>query len=150
MSFLKKITEKLFGKPLLVQSPFFGEMIDAESYFECEKYFKPIAREVEIGLEKTLAGGEDRQVDFFNWLENNYDAVIEKISQPIEEKIIEWIPDYRIKDFKKEFKLEYLFIPKCDSAIFDWQISFWAENELQHWCSLEMNGLEVKFILIDG
>ena len=150
MHILRKMKEKIFGKTIIVQDSFFGKLVDVGSYYECKKYFKSIAKEVEIGLEKTIEEKKEEQIKFFQWLENNYDLIIEKISPIIENEIIEWFPDYRIKNFKKEFILEYFFIPKCDSEIFEWQISFWAENELQHWCTLEMKGLEVKSILIDG
>lgn len=150
MNILKKIKYLFFGETIKVQNPFFGEMVDAGSYYECKKYFQPIDKEVEIGLEKTTKELEKKQIIFFNWLENNYDFIIEKISSPIENKIIEWLPNYQIQNFKKEFELEYFFIPICNSEIFDWQISFWVGDELQHWCTLEMKGSEVKSILIDG
>lgn len=149
-SILKKIGEFLFGKIILVQDSFFGEMADVGSYYECRKSFKPTGKIVEIGLEKKDLKPDEKQINFFKWIEDNYDFIIQKIGPSIEAKVAEWIPNYQIQNFKKEFILEYLYIPKCDKEIFDWQISFYADNELQHWCSLDMKGMEVKDILIDG
>lgn len=149
-SILSKIGEFIFGKIIKVQNDFFGEMTDAGDYYECRKVFKPTGKVIEIGLEKKGQEPDKKQKMFFTWIEDNYDLLIKKVSPTIEEQIRKWIPNYRIQDFRKEFMLEYLYIPKCDEEIFDWQISFYADNELQHWCSLDMKGLDVKHLLIDG
>ena len=133
-----------------ISNDFFGEMIDAGNYYECRKLFRPIGKVVEIGLEKKEQGPDEKQKKFFNWIENNYDLLIEKVSPSIERRVQDWLSNYEVKDFQSEYTLEYLYIPRCDEGVFDWQISFYVENELQHWCSLEMRGLEVIEILIDG
>jgi len=149
-NFLKKIRELLFGKTIIIKDDFFGDMTDAGDYYECRRVFKPTGKIVEIGLEKKNTNSNEKQIIFFTWLENNYDLLIEKISPSIEKEVAEWIPNYQIRNFKKEFILEYLYIPKCDDEIFEWEISFYADNELQHWCSLNIRGTEVKNIMIDG
>ena len=147
---LQKIGEFFFGETIVVQHSFFGEIIDVGDYYECRKLFKPIGKVVDIGLEKKAIVSDEKQINFFNWIEDNYELIIRRISPFIEKSVAECITNYRIKDFKKEFILEYLYIPKCDEALFNWRICFYADNELQHSCSLEMKGLIVKHLLIDG
>ena len=135
---LSRIGEFLFGKTIIIKNPFFGEMTDAGDYYECRRFFKPMGKVVEIGLAKKEKEPDKKQINFFNWIEENYDVIIQKISTPLEKQITKWIPNYKIQNFKKEFILEYLFIPKCETELVEWQISFYAENELQHHCFLEM------------
>ncbi|MFT4759944.1 MAG: hypothetical protein ACI9XO_000292 [Paraglaciecola sp.] len=49
-----------------------------------------------------------------------------------------------------EFILKHLLIPSCEQAAFEWEISFFANNEIQHWCHFTMKGLKVKSLHIDG
>lgn len=147
---LQKIIEFIFGKTIIMQNDFFGEMADAGGSYECRRIFKPTGKVVEIGLEKKETTPDEKQVNFFIWLEDNYELVIQKVSPTLKKEIIKFLPKYHIKNFKEEFILEYLYIPKCDTEVFDWRISFYADNDLQHSCALEMKGLEVKSIHIDG
>jgi hypothetical protein len=41
MSFLTRLFEFIFGKTIKVQDSFFGEMLDADSYYECRRPFEP-------------------------------------------------------------------------------------------------------------
>jgi hypothetical protein len=150
MEFLKKITEFVFGKQIIVEHSFFGKMIDAGDYYECRRMFRPTGTMVEIGLSKTAIEGDKKQVEFFHWLEDNFDLVIEKITPTLLTKLNTWIPNFRIYDFKKEFILEYLRIPSCEQTVFEWEISFYANNEIQHSCHFTMEGLSVKNLHIDG
>ncbi len=150
VSILSKIEELIFGKLVRIKDGFFGEMIDTGEYYECKRIFQPTAKVVEIGLEKKRSGTDEKQENFFNWIENNYDLIIKKVSPSIEKQIQNWILNYEIKNFREEYTLEYLYIPKCDEKIIDWKISFYGEKELKHWCSLDMRGLEVRGILIEG
>lgn len=149
-SILKRIGEFFWGETIIVTCDFFGEMVDAVDYYECKKMFKPTKKIVELGLEKVEPEFKEKQIDFFRWLEDNYELIIKSVSPSIEKRIVKRIPNYRIQNFKKEFILEYFYIPKCDDKTFDWNITFYADNELQHWCSLDMVGTKVKQILIDG
>lgn len=150
MSIFNKIIEFFFGKPKIVEHTFFGEMTDIDTYFECRRIFEPTNKMVEIGLEKKDPHEDDKQVMFFHWIEENYGLIIEKITPKLEERIAKRIPGYQIENFKVEFELEYIWIPNCEVKIPEWQISFYANNELQHSCSIEMKGLEAKNIMIDG
>lgn len=144
-----KILFFFLGKPPKVKHTFFGNVIDAGSYFECRRLFEPTNSIVEIGLEKTKNGKDTKQINFFKWIEANFDLIIEEIQPFLTTKILEWIPDFEIKNFKSEFKLDYLFIPSCERDVFGWKIMFYADNELQHACEIEMFGMEVRKIDIE-
>lgn len=150
LNLFRKGIDFIFGKTVKIQHTFFGEMTDVGSYYECRRIFKGNKKIVEIGLAKKEEIIDNRQINFFKWIEENYEKIIVEISPAIEGEVSGFIPNYRIQNFKKEFNLEYLFIPKCDEDIFDWQISFYANNELQHTCSIDMRGTRVKQISIEG
>ena len=150
MSLFKKITDFLFGKTIVINDPFFGEMTDAGSYYECKKLFKPTGKIVEIGLEKKDTPPDDLQINFFYWIENNYETIIENIKPKLQNELANWPAEININNFDQEFRLEYLYIPKCDKEVFDWKITFYGEKELHHWCTLEMHGFQVISLLIDG
>ncbi|MEM9837389.1 MAG: hypothetical protein AAF828_12850 [Bacteroidota bacterium] len=147
---IDKFLEFLFGKPTIVSDPFFGEMVDAGDYYECERLFTPIGDTVEIFLTKKENGPDEKQINFFLRLEENYDLFIQRISPSMEEAIQEWIPKFRIQNFKQEFSFKSLSIPKCDESVSKWELSFYARNDLRHYCELTMEGMEVKAIHIDG
>ena len=85
---------------------------------------------------RNVQGPDEKQITFFDWLETNYDFFIKKISPAIEKIVAKWIKYYQIQDFKQEFMLEYIYIPRCEKAPFEWVIVFYAKNELQHTCTL--------------
>lgn len=150
MNFIEKIGAFLFGKTIKVNDPFFGVMIDADTHYECRRFFGPTNKVVEIGLEKKGIESDQNQRDFFGWIEENFDLIVENISPLVEAEIVESISDFRIRNFNTEFILEYLYIPKCEVDIFEWEIVFYADNELQHSCTIDMYGLEGYKVLIDG
>lgn len=147
---LSKIIEFFFGKPEIIQDPFFGQMVEAGDYYECKRHFRPTNADVELGVTKRSDGDTAPQKAFFNWLEDNYDTILETIKPPLLERINGWLPDYQYQDFKEEFVLEYFFIPDGEQEEGKWEVTFFANNELQHWCNIEMKGLKVQQILIDG
>lgn len=146
--FVKVITF-LFGKPKIEISPYFGKMVDAGDYYECLKAFKHCSKVLDIGLAKTEEKFLKDQIDFYNWIEDNYDELIIKMAIPLENSIQELIPDFKIYSFKEEFIIDYLYIPKCDRLEYEWKISFYANNDLQHGCLIELIGEEVINISIE-
>lgn len=147
---LSKILEFFFGKPEIIQDPFFGQMVEAGDYYECRRHFRPTNKEVELGVTKRPDGDLIPQQTFFKWLEDNYDDIIDSIKPPLLVEIRKWMPDYQYADFKTEFVLEYFFLPAGEAPDQKWEVTFFAQNDLQHWCSLEMKGMEVRQITIDG
>lgn len=147
---LSKIIEFFFGKPEIIQDAFFGQMVEAGDYYECKRFFRPTQQEVELGVTKRADHDLLPQQAFFIWLEDHYEQIVEHIKPPLQEKIRAWMPDYQYQNFQEEFELEYFFIPAGEGPDQEWELTFFAKNELQHWCSIKMKGMAVQHILIDG
>lgn len=109
-TFLQKLSDFIFGKTITIQHPFFGELVDTGEDYEGQILFRPTEKSIGIRLEKTTHEIEEKQVAFFKVLEADYDKLIELISPAITLAVADWIPGYRISDFKKEFILENIEI----------------------------------------
>lgn len=148
----------IFGKPILMQSLFFGQMRfiknkrkPSKTYFECKRYFKPKNDTIDICIIGNMEGPTQRQIDFFESIENNYSKISGSITTSIEKEFRNWKEDFKIIDFKKEFKPVYLSIPECEVAQpIIWEIAFETNHDKNHTFTLTMDGFITTAILIDG
>ncbi|GEM_PF-7083508 len=150
MGFWKKISDFLFGELIIIQDDVFGEMIDMGAAFECQKLFLATGKEIVLHIEKVDGHVSEKQKNFVSSLDKNYDQFILKIKPILEKKIKEWIANFHIQNFKNEFILEFLSLPKMEDELFEWEIAFYADNDLQHSCLLTIKGNQVININIDG
>ena len=151
------IFDFIFGKTIKIDDEFFGKMIFSEfkknpekNYFECRRHFKSTDEIIEIGIEGNVTGPTEVQKDFFRKIESDYDKIISSIKPMIENEFRNWKEDFKITDFKKEFKAVYLFLPRCEKEPKVWEIAFESEHDLNHTFTLTMNDLSATEILIDG
>ena len=151
------IFDFLFGKNIIIDNEFFGEMTFLEnkkeplkSYFECRRHFKPTNNSIEIGIEVNETGPTKLQKDFFRKIESDYDKIISSIRPLVENEFQNWKEDFKIIDFRKEFKAVYLFLPRCKNEPIPWEITFETEHDLNHVITITMCDLKATEILIDG
>ncbi|MEM1120453.1 MAG: hypothetical protein AAGJ18_08370 [Bacteroidota bacterium] len=150
MSFWRKLSKFIFGEIPSIEDDFFGIMLECGSYYECQKLFRPTEKVIVLHVDNVNGGVSDRQKEFFLNLEENYDQLVSDISPAIEKRVSEWIKGFKIKDFKSEFTLEFITIPKLENDAIKWNIAFYANNDLQHSCSIDMEDGKVTHIQIDG
>nr|GFD23355.1 hypothetical protein [Tanacetum cinerariifolium] len=110
-----------FGQPVKIDDVFFGEMTFIEisnhpekSYFECQRYFKPIDGLIELGVTGKLSGPMQCQKDFFAQLERDYQLIVAAVIPVMEEEFRNWKPEFKIGNFEQELKPIWLSIPACD------------------------------------
>ncbi len=151
------ILDFIFGKTIKIDDEFFGKMIFLEdkreplkSYFECKRHFKPTDDIIEIGITGDVSGPTKIQIDFFLKIESDYDKIASSIKPMIENEFRNWNEDFKIADFKNEFKAVYLFLSRCEKEPIVWEIAFESEHNLNHTFTLTMNDLHATEILIDG
>lgn len=162
LSGINKTTEMgifdfIFGKTIKIDDPFFGKMIFLDdkkephkSYFECRRNFKPSDNEIEIGIKGNINGSTELQKEFFKQIESDYDEIISSIKPMIENEFQNWKEDFKIVDFRTEFKAVYLFLPRCEKETKIWEIAFETEHDLNHTVTITMKGFIATEILIDG
>jgi len=151
------IFDFVFGKTIKINDEFFGNMIFSElkknpekNYFECRRHFKPTDEIIEIGIEGNVTGPTELQKGFFKKIESDYEKVISSIKPMIEHEFQNWKEDFKIIDFRKEFKAVYLFLPRCENDLKVWKIAFESEHDLNHTITMTMSDFNATEILIDG
>jgi len=147
----------LFGKRPKLSDAFFGEMTfievpndPASSYFECERYFKPIDGLIELGVTGQLSGPMQRQKYFFTQLENDYQLIIAAVIPVIESEFQQWKPNFKLGNFEQEFKPVWLEIPTCDQRPVEWEIFFETVHDLNHHICVTMQDYRPLHVLMDG
>ena len=151
------ILDFIFGKTIKINDSFFGEMRYFEfknepekNYFECKRHFKPIDKEIEIGIEGNVNGPTEKQKVFFEQIESDYEKIISTIKPMIENEFQNWKKDFKISDFRNEFKAVYLYLPRCEDEMKVWEIGFETEHDSNHTILMTMNDLKATEILVDG
>ena len=146
----------LFKKPTKIQDDFFGELrfIDfrdsAKNYFEGKGFFAPTQGETEFLIQANIEGPTTAQKEFYNDLQNNFEHYIEKIKPLIEDEFRNWKEDFEIKDFKKEFTLVCLTIPRLEIRPLIWDMAFTTIHDKNHHVTIDFIDSEPNGILIDG
>lgn len=120
----------LFAKPQSIDHPFFGKLLFLEikkkpenSAFEGSRHFRPTDKEIEFHLEGQMPGPTDRQIKFFQDLEDDWDSILHKVKPMIEEEFQNWKPDFKIADFKAEFVPTFLNIPTLEKKNYEWELT---------------------------
>lgn len=147
--FLKKTTK--------LDNDFFGKIEFYEdwrnslkSYFRCKRSFDHYDQLVEIAVEADLNGPSQKQIAFFKGIEDNYSAIVEKISSLIDDEFRQWENSPKIEDFRAEFAPVYIQIPKCENKPIIWEIDFESYLDKNHIITLVMSDFNAQNILIDG
>jgi hypothetical protein len=145
-SFLKK-------KPP-IHDPFFGDLryhvVNDCAWFEGQKWFAPLEKEVGLLVDADAAGPTETQRNFYFTLEHDYFELVDKIKPVLEEEFRNWKEDFVIQDFSKEFTLDHLRVPKQDITPLKWEMVFTSFHDLNHFFTIEFEGMEPKGIIIDG
>jgi hypothetical protein len=147
----------LFGKTVKIGDAFFGEMVfieipnnPVESYFECERYFKPSGAKIGLGVTGSVSGPTQWQKNFFTQIEKDYPFLLAKFIPVIEARVGAWLTAPVIQDFEAEFEPTYFSIPACDQQPVAWEITFDTVHDVNHMVTVGMLGYEPHYVRIDG
>lgn len=141
----------MLGTPDSIEHPFFGTMVDADEYYECQRYFTPIKDSLKLAVYKSDGDSFTKQIEFFHWLENNFEELFLRLSPTFTEILQSCRLSPDPSKYRNDFVLEYAQIPPGSySDKIEWQIVFYENNQLHHWCTLEMKGYKVIEYTVDG
>ena len=146
----------IFKKPVAIQNDFFGNLrfrkmkAEGKSYFEGKGIFKPTGKEIEYFITANEDGPDQKQKEFYNWIQENYSDLVIKFKPLIEDEFRNWKEDFTIKNFDSEFQLVALTIPNQDMKPLKWDLSFDTEHDENHQFTVEFSGVEPQAVLIDG
>ncbi|SHH85628.1 hypothetical protein SAMN04488109_5610 [Chryseolinea serpens] len=146
----------LFKKTPTIRDDFFGTLTFinfkdvTKNYFEGKGKFEPTGEIIEYLIDGDLSGLTNDQKTFYNKIQNSYDEIISKITPLIEDEFKNWKEDFQINDFKKEFSLVAVAIPRLPSELIVWNISFDTIHDENHQITVEFKDFEPESISFDG
>jgi hypothetical protein len=146
----------LFKKPQTIQDDCFGTLTfmsfkdTSKNYFEGKGKFKPTGDEIEYFIDGEFSGPTAEQRNFYNKVQDSYGEIISKIIPLIEDEFKNWKDDFKIKDFKKEFKLVAVTIPRLNSGPANWDMSFETIHDDNHQITIDFKDFDPEGVLIDG
>jgi hypothetical protein len=148
----------LFGssKKILIQDPVFGTLKYMQSkdpekgYFTGKVLFSPTGSEADLLIEADPAGPTESQREFYQNLQSNFDAYAEKMKPLIEDEFRNWKPDFAIRDFRNEFTLSCVSLPRPVSGPIRWELAFNTIHDRNHTVTIDFQDDEPRGILIDG
>jgi len=86
----------IFKKPIIIEDDFFGKlrfmkMKDPEkSYLEGKGLFKPTGKEIGYIIKGKESGPEQKQKEFYKWIQENYRELTTKLSPLVEDEFGNW------------------------------------------------------------
>jgi hypothetical protein len=146
----------VFKKPQVIKDDFFGALTymtfkdPAKNFFEGKGMFKPTSAEIEYFIEADVSGSTNDQRHFYDNVQASYDDIISKIIPLIEDEFKNWKEDFKIENFKKEFKLVAMTIPRLNKNTTIWDMSFETIHDDNHRVTVELKDFEPDGIMIDG
>ncbi len=106
--------------------------------------FKPTNTEIDIFLFSDKDGYDPKQKLFFEKIEKGYQDIIEKSVPKIEELLQKRKRKMIIQDFKKEFTLFAISIPRIPNK--NWTLSFTSEKHALGRITIHFNDMDVVSI----
>jgi hypothetical protein len=146
----------LFNKPQTIKDDFFGTLThmtfkdSTNNYFEGKGKFRPTGDEIEYFVGSDFSGPTTEQKHFYNKVQDCYDELISKITPLIEDEFKNWKEDFKINDFKREFKLVAVTIPRPNPHATIWDMSFETIHDDNHQVTVNFKDFEPDGVLIDG
>lgn len=146
----------LFKKPIIIQDEFFGRLRytkfknPRDGFFEGEGFFASTNNKIGYTIEAEETGPTEGQREFCRKVQNNFEQYVEKIKPLIEDEFRNWKDDFEITDFKTEFALNSLTIPRMYSNPVLWDMCFTSIHDDNHFVIIKFENDEPKGILIDG
>ena len=122
----------------------------AEDYFESERYFSPSGEMMGLSATGELGSLTPRQEEFIAQVEEQYPLIVAAIIPDIENRFQYWKPEFKISDFKQEFKPVYLDIPTCEQQPVEWEIAFETVHDRNHTVFVVMLDFQPQYVRIDG
>ncbi|WP_210489401.1 hypothetical protein [Rufibacter aurantiacus] len=145
-----------FKKPIIIEDDFFGKLRfmkmkdPGKSYFEGKGLFEPTGKEIGYIIEGKESGPEQKQKEFYKWIQENYLELTTKFTPLVEDEFGNWKDNFKIIDFDREFILVGVTIPIQDNTPFEWDMSFDTIHDENHQVTVDFIGLEPHGVLIDG
>ena len=140
-----------FHSKTVIQDPVFGSMtmFDDETGCYGMVHFTPVNKEIEIYLDTNAWGPTEKQRVLFKEIELCYFQNTENLPELLEEVFRKEKPGFRIADFRKEFELSAVRIPKLEATPLCWEFHFETSHYSDGWVTVEYNNYEPLAVYFD-
>jgi len=119
-----------FKKPTIIKDDLFGDLRfvgfkDASrNYFKGQVHFSPEDKIIDLMVEGDLPGPTAGQQAFYRKLQETYESYIASIQEAVQEEFKEYSPGTQIHDFKEEFTVTGVTVPRVGNGALLWDISY--------------------------
>ena len=101
-------------------------------------------------IEANLTGPTDEQKAFFKKVEASFDQLTLKSKPLIENEFKNWKEYFEIMNFKDEFKVVGITIPRMETYPLIWDMSFETIHDTNHYITINFEDFNAAGIFIDG
>ncbi|MGJ4911341.1 hypothetical protein [Bradyrhizobium sp. HKCCYLS2033] len=152
MGLIRRWLSRFVSKPLELDDVFFGRLVSMGSYWEARRQFSPTRTEIELFID---APGErqppnQRQREFFAWVERDYADIIRNVDQVARPICERWFRKPTEGPFEAEFILSSFSIPLPSDGPAEWEMSFDSRTDPNHTLVVELRGAEALVAHMDG
>ena len=138
-----KFTDDLFGE--LTYNTFKDT---SQNFYEGNVPFQESS--IGIGLDADENGPTKEQKEFFKKLNTDYNHIKETIIIPFLKKELEDALEHTgLNDFDYQFEFDGISIERIKDEIVKWSITYYSKP-MRHYVTIDFEGMEPKFIGIDG
>jgi hypothetical protein len=156
MKFFSQLLKRF--KPLEIDDALFGRLVYMKmpkgrtSYWEAKCQFSPCGREIELFIDAPdhEQAPNERQREFFFWVERGYSTIIANIEGVLRSQFEKWTRHPLSKPFEKEFRLTSFSVPLPGGESMKWEMSFESETDADHLFTVCLYGAEAQSVSIDG
>ena len=144
-------------KALEIDDPFFGRLVYMKvsgaqiPYWECKRQFSPCSRQVELFIDapEPKSPPNEKQREFFNWVEQNYAELLTSIEEATKPSIEELVRRPLMAQFSNVLDVPFasMFHPSSfsipvlrDGVMPEWEMSFESNSEVCFLATVELIG----------
>lgn len=146
----------LFKRTPAVEDAFFGKLRyvnlkeSSKNYYAGSGYFSPDNSIISYFIKAGIKGPTEAQREFYIDFQINYPKYIQQFIPLIEDEFRNRNAHFRINNFKEEFKVVNITIPRVDAKVITWDITFETLHDPNHQITIDFIKFEPNTVLIDG
>ena len=127
-----------FQKRTIIQDPVFGSMtmFDDETGCYASVHFSILNKEIELYVHTNAWGPTEEQRALFKDIVQRYFQYTENLPALIEGAFRKEKPEFRITDFRREFELSVVTIPKLETTPLCWEFDFVTSHYSDGWVTV--------------
>ncbi|WP_316226030.1 hypothetical protein [Bradyrhizobium sp. SZCCHNS3052] len=152
MGLIRRLFSELIMRRVEIDDAFFGHLVSMGSYWEAKRQFSPTQTEIELFIDAPgdRLAPDQRQREFFAWVERDYTDIIRNIDHGARATYEHWFGKPLEASFDTEFVLNSFSVPLLNAGPADWDMSFASRTDQEHILVVELRGSKALRAHMDG